>query len=139
MFCYQCEQTARGTGCTVQGVCGKDATVAALQDLLIHAAKGVAQYAHRARELGAKDRDVDVFVVQALFSTITNVDFDPARLQEWLKKAASMRDKAKALYEGLTLEGELNKPLDFSRLYRKRKKHPTRKEGVSRHKDDLGR
>jgi len=99
MFCYQCEQTARGTGCTVQGVCGKDATVAALQDLLIHAAKGVAQYAHRAREVGAKDRDVDVFVVQALFTTITNVDFDPDRLREWLKKAATIRDKAKALYE----------------------------------------
>jgi len=99
MFCYQCEQTARGTGCTVQGVCGKDATVAALQDLLIHATKGVSQYAHRARELGAKDRDVDVFVIQALFTTITNVDFDPERLQQWLKKAAAVRDKAKALYE----------------------------------------
>ena len=59
MFCYQCEQTAKGTGCTVLGVCGKDAATAALQDLLVHAAKGIAMYAHRARTLGAKDREID--------------------------------------------------------------------------------
>ena len=79
MFCYQCEQTAKGTGCTVQGVCGKDATTAALQDVLVYLAKGGAQYAHRAREAGAKDRDADVFVIEALFTTVTNVNFDPDR------------------------------------------------------------
>ena len=52
MFCYQCEQTAMGTGCTVRGVCGKDATTAALQDLLLYATKGISMYAHRAAELG---------------------------------------------------------------------------------------
>ena len=56
MFCYQCEQTAKGTGCTVMGVCGKSAEVSDLQDLLIHATKGIAMAAHRARELGAADR-----------------------------------------------------------------------------------
>jgi len=99
MFCYQCEQTAKGTGCTVQGVCGKDAVTATLQDLLIHATKGLAQYAHRARKLGVKDREIDVFAVEALFSTITNVNFDPERLQALLGKAAELRDKARGLYE----------------------------------------
>lgn len=99
MFCYQCEQTAKGTGCTQQGVCGKDAATATLQDLLFYAAKGVSMYAHRARELGASDNDVDVFVVEALFATVTNVDFDPERLKDMLLKAAEMRDKAKKLYE----------------------------------------
>ena len=55
MFCYQCEQTTQGTGCTSTGACGKDATTAALQDLLVHAAKGISMYAHRARTLGARD------------------------------------------------------------------------------------
>ncbi len=99
MFCYQCEQTAKGSGCTVAGVCGKDATTATLQDLLLHATKGISMFAHRARELGVKDHEIDVFVVQALFTTITNVNFDPERLQELIMKASELRDKAKGLYE----------------------------------------
>ena len=99
MFCYQCEQTAMGTGCTVRGVCGKDETTATLQDLLIYATKGIAQYAHRAREMGARDVEVDVFMVKALFTTITNVDFDPERLGGLLKKAGEVKSKAKKLYE----------------------------------------
>lgn len=98
MFCFQCEQTAKGTGCTVHGVCGKDPRTATLQDLLLFAVKGISMYAHRARQLGAIDNDVDVFVIKALFTTITNVDFDPERLQQWLLKAAEMREKAKKLY-----------------------------------------
>ena len=54
MFCYQCEQTAKGTGCTVSGVCGKAPETAALQDLVVHLVKGIARYAHRARKLGAQ-------------------------------------------------------------------------------------
>jgi len=99
MFCYQCEQTAKGTGCTVAGVCGKDPEVAALQDLLLHAAKGISMHAHRARALGAKDREIDVFVVEALFTTVTNVNFDAARMQKLVQKAAQLRDKARAMYE----------------------------------------
>ncbi len=99
MYCYQCEQTAKGTGCTTFGVCGKDPATAALQDLLIHAAKGVSMYAHRAAELGASDRQIDRAVLDYLFATVTNVDFDPARLQRHLVEAAKMRDKAKTLYE----------------------------------------
>jgi hydroxylamine reductase len=99
MFCYQCEETAKGTGCTVAGVCGKDPTTAALQDLLVYAAKGISMYAHRASLLGARDRAIDVFVVEALFSTVTNVDFDPQRLRQWLVEAAAIRDRAQRLYE----------------------------------------
>ncbi len=116
MFCYQCEQTARGTGCTAGGVCGKDPQTAALQDLLIHATKGLATYAHRARQLGVRDRDVDVFTVEALFSTVTNVNFAPDRLAALLRKAAALREKAKGLYEdacrkaGQTPE-ELSEPM----------------------------
>jgi len=99
MFCYQCEQTAKGTGCTAGGVCGKTAETAVLQDLLIHAAKGISMYANRARGLGAHDNEIDVFVVEALFSTVTNVDFDPARLETLLRKAAELLAKARVLYE----------------------------------------
>jgi hydroxylamine reductase len=99
MFCYQCEQTAKGTGCTKMGVCGKDEEVSALQDLLVHALKGISQYAHRAAKLGKHSRDVDVFVVEGLFATVTNVDFDPARLEALLQEASKVKDAAKKLYE----------------------------------------
>lgn len=99
MFCYQCEETAKGSGCVLAGVCGKDPTTAALQDLLVYAAKGVAMFAHRASQMGGRDAQVDLFVVEALFSTVTNVDFDPQRLQGWLNRAATMRDLARQLYE----------------------------------------
>jgi hydroxylamine reductase len=99
MFCFQCEQTAKGTGCTAHGVCGKDPETAALQDLLVYATKGISMYAHRARQLGVRDRDVDVFTIEALFTTVTNVNFDPERMEAMLKKAAGIRDKIKGLYE----------------------------------------
>lgn len=92
MFCYQCEQAARGTGCTAFGVCGKDPETATLQDLLIEVCKGIAQYAHRARALGVTERATDVFVTEALFTTVTNVNFDPARLAGWVTRAAAMRE-----------------------------------------------
>jgi len=99
MFCFQCEQTAKGTGCTVHGVCGKDPTTATLQDLLLHATKGLAMVAHRARGLGAKTRELDVFAVEALFTTVTNVNFDAERIAQLIRRAATLRDKAKKLYE----------------------------------------
>ncbi len=99
MFCYQCEQTSKGTGCTVKGVCGKDDETAPLQDLLVYATKGIAMYAHRARKLGAKDRELDVFVLEALFTTVTNVNFDPNRLEQWIRCAAELRDRSMAMYE----------------------------------------
>ncbi|NLX95000.1 MAG: hydroxylamine reductase, partial [Rhodopirellula sp.] len=99
MFCYQCEQTTNGTGCVEIGVCGKNPQVAALQDLLVHATKGVAMYAHRAGVLGSHDPQVDRFVLEALFATVTNVDFDPQRLQMHLEEAVRVRGRAKQLYE----------------------------------------
>jgi hydroxylamine reductase len=99
MFCYQCEQTAKGTGCTAHGVCGKDPETAALQDLLLHALKGISMYAHRARELGKIDNEIDVFTIKALFSTLTNVNFSPERFHRYIRKAADLRAKAKELYE----------------------------------------
>ena len=63
MFCYQCEETSGGTGCAAVGVCGKDATTAALQDLLIHATKGIAMYTHRLASMGVRDREIDLFVL----------------------------------------------------------------------------
>jgi hydroxylamine reductase len=104
MYCFQCEQTAKGTGCSVAGVCGKNAQTASLQDLLVHATKGISMYAHRAAELGKRDPEIDVFVAEALFTTVTNVDFDPLRLQETLRKASKIRDKAKLLYEKACVE-----------------------------------
>jgi hydroxylamine reductase len=99
MFCYQCEQTANGTGCTIKGVCGKEPEVAALIDLLIYTTKGLSMYAHRLRELGVKDHEIDVFTIEALFTTITNVNFDPERYYPLLMKAAELRDRTKKLYE----------------------------------------
>jgi len=99
MFCYQCEQTAKGTGCTVQGICGKEPQTVALQDLLVYAVKDISRYAHRAYKLGARDRDIDVFTVEALFSTLTNVNFDTERFQQLLREAAKIREKVRNLYE----------------------------------------
>ncbi len=99
MFCYQCEQTAQGSGCTASGVCGKDPETAALQDLLTYAAKDLSRYAHRARQLGAADKQVDAFVPEALFATITNTNFDPQRLAGQIRRAAGLKAQAVALYE----------------------------------------
>lgn len=95
MFCYQCEQTAKGTGCTIQGVCGKLPEIAALQDLLLYSLMGLSQVAVEGRKVGVSDNDVDVFTVKAAFSTLTNVDFDPDRFMELIKQSTIMREKLK--------------------------------------------
>jgi len=100
MFCFQCEQTSKGTGCIDFAVCGKSEEAARLQDLLLHATKGVAQYAHRARKLGARDARIDRFMLRGLFLTVTNVNFDPVAIERAIREAAGMRDTAKGLYEG---------------------------------------
>ncbi len=99
MFCYQCEQTANGTGCTRKGVCGKDADVASLQDLLVHATKGLAMVAHRARGLDVVDRRADVTVAEAMFSTVTNVNFDPDRLAGLVGRVVELRDELLTAYQ----------------------------------------
>ena len=105
MFCYQCEQTAGGKGCAKIGVCGKTAETADLQDLLVYAAEGIAQYAHSAGKQGKSDRQVDQFVVEALFSTVTNVNFDPVRLEALIAKAGAVMAHAKSLCGSESLTG----------------------------------
>jgi hydroxylamine reductase len=99
MFCYQCEQTKNGTGCTSFGACGKDPVTAALQDLLIYVTKGISVYAHRGRKLSISDPAVDRFVVEALFSTVTNVNFDPDRVETLIRRAGVMRDRIRSQVE----------------------------------------
>ncbi len=83
MFCNQCEQSAHGTGCvSVPGVCGKDADVQSLQETLLYGLKGMAAYAHHARRLGKSDPEVSAFIEEALFATMTNVNFDLESLFE---------------------------------------------------------
>jgi len=95
MFCYQCEQTAKGTGCTIQGVCGKLPEVAALQDLLLYTLMGLSQVAVEGRKAGVSDREVNVFTVQAAFATLTNVDFDPDRFVALINQAVKLREGLK--------------------------------------------
>ena len=96
MFCYQCEQTAKGQGCTIMGVCGKNAEVAALQDLLIHALQGLSLYAVEGRKIGVVDPEINLFTAEAAFSTLTNVDFDPARFVALVNRAVALRERMKA-------------------------------------------
>ncbi|NLG94253.1 MAG: hydroxylamine reductase, partial [Acetomicrobium flavidum] len=103
MFCYQCEQTAQGSGCTNFGVCGKSPEVADLQDLLIYVTKGISIYAHRARALGVSDQEIDSFVVEALFTTVTNVNFDEERMEQMIRRAEIIRAKARKLYEDVAM------------------------------------
>lgn len=95
MFCYQCEQTAKGEGCSKIGVCGKQPDVAALQDLLIYAVKGLSQVAVEGARVGVKDSNIDQFTSEAIFSTLTNVDFDPDRFVKLINETVSLRDGLK--------------------------------------------
>jgi len=97
VFCYQCEQTVNGS-CTQFGNCGKDPTTAALQDVLLYAATIISRYAHRLRALGVTDRTADVAVVQALFTTVTNVNFDPERLHGLIQEAIDVARGMKMRY-----------------------------------------
>lgn len=95
MFCFQCEQTLLGKGCTTVGVCGKTAEVATLQDLLIYTLRGLSQLNIEAGKLGAKDEQASVFTCEALFSTLTNVNFDPDRIISYIRKADELRTQLK--------------------------------------------
>ncbi len=93
MFCYQCEQTAGGSGCTRSGVCGKNEDIQSLQDILLFGLKGIAAYAYHARELGAANEEVDSFMHEALFKTITNVSFDLDQYIDLVLKCGAMNLK----------------------------------------------
>ncbi|MEE9611771.1 MAG: hydroxylamine reductase [Desulfatiglandales bacterium] len=95
MFCFQCEQTAKGEGCTKVGVCGKQPDVAVLQDLLIYAVKGLSQVAVVGRKVGVIDPDVNIFTCEAIYSTFTNVDFDPERFVPLVNRTVELRERLK--------------------------------------------
>jgi hydroxylamine reductase len=106
MFCFQCQETAKNTGCTVKGVCGKPEETANLQDLLIFVMKGIAVYGDKLKELGAADRTHDDFIAQGLFATITNASWDDARfiglIQEGLRRRAQLKAKFLSAYKEKT-------------------------------------
>ncbi|MFP4474639.1 MAG: hydroxylamine reductase [Desulfatibacillaceae bacterium] len=95
MFCYQCEQAAKGEGCTKIGVCGKQEDVAQIQDLIVYACRGLALVANEGRRVGVVDPETDKFVYEALFATLTNVNFDPESLAHYVRKAVELRDALK--------------------------------------------
>jgi hydroxylamine reductase len=113
MFCFQCQETAMNTGCTVKGVCGKPEETANLQDLLIFVLKGISVYGEKLKELGA-DRTNDAFIAEGLFATITNVNWDNARFTALIKEGLQRRDQLKtkflATYKGKTGQ-DFNGPL----------------------------
>ena len=104
MFCYQCSQTARGTGCTLKGVCGKEPIVARLQDNLLFAIKGISAYLYHARELGYSDPEVDAFIEKGFFSTLTNVNFDPGEFLNLAVKAGEMNIRTMKLLKQAHIE-----------------------------------
>ncbi|WP_315282449.1 hydroxylamine reductase [Fusobacterium hwasookii] len=101
MFCYQCQETAKGTGCTSIGVCGKDAETSGLQDLLLHTEKGVAAYSAVFRKNGkAKELlegKVNRYLINSLFITITNANFDDDAILDEIKEGLKLREELKAL------------------------------------------
>ncbi|MFO7558367.1 MAG: hydroxylamine reductase [Desulfobacterales bacterium] len=100
MFCYQCEQTSKGEGCTKIGVCGKQPEVAALQDMLIYALKGLSALAVEGRKVGVEDEEINRFTCEGVFSTLTNVNFDADRfvglIHECASKKKALKEKVKA-------------------------------------------
>ncbi|MBB6215500.1 hydroxylamine reductase [Anaerosolibacter carboniphilus] len=112
MFCFQCEQTLGGKGCVKSGVCGKDPVVAGLQDLLVHMLKGIGFYGYKALEKGHKiDENTHKFVIDAIFSTLTNVNFDPERFESYIKKASEVKEQLRAL------AGEIGQPVPSAAAY----------------------
>jgi hydroxylamine reductase len=99
MFCYQCEQTAKGEGCTRMGVCGKDPTAANIMDVLIELCKEIGTYSHLLRQHGQTDLEADRFIQDAMFATLTNTNFDQIALAALLQDAERYRDHIRGQYE----------------------------------------
>ena len=104
MFCYQCEQTVNGKGCTIKGVCGKNEDIQSLQDTLLFGLKGIAAYAYHARELGKIDPEIDGFMHEALFKTVTNVSFDLNDYLSTVLKCGEMNFKIMELLDKANTE-----------------------------------
>jgi hydroxylamine reductase len=107
MFCYQCQETVKNEGCGIKGVCGKTEETANLQDLLVYVLKGMAIYAQKGREEGTLDKKYGRFIIEALFATITNVNFNSDRIVELIHEALKLRDELKGKY-GAGMPGNLH-------------------------------
>ena len=107
MFCYQCQETARGTGCTLQGVCGKKADTSARMDLLLYAVRGMAAVNRALREKHSQSREASHFIIDALFATITNANFDNDMLDGYVSRAFELKNLlcGQAKKEGIALPG----------------------------------
>ena len=99
MFCFQCQEASKGEGCTIKGVCGKTDDVANLQDLLVFVTKGISIYAQEARQMGIEWEPVNRFVFDALFMTITNANFDKAKIEEKIREGLKLRAELKNRFE----------------------------------------
>jgi hydroxylamine reductase len=99
MYCNQCEQTAHGTACVDTGVCGKDPDMQSLQETLLYGVKGMASYAHHARRLGKTDEEINAFIEEALFATVTNVNFDMESLLELVLECGRINLKTMELLD----------------------------------------
>ena len=97
MFCYQCQETAKNLGCVKKGVCGKDEETANLQDLLLHSLKGLAVVAELSKAHGIAQEDLSRVVSEALFVTVTNVNFNPQDIRVRIAKTVSFRDGLKGM------------------------------------------
>ncbi len=113
MFCNQCEQAANGTGCSTVAVCGKPAVVSDLFDLLLWQTKGISYLVNEARKADKKDPEIDRFIIEALFLTVTNVNFDEDVVATWIGKAEAIMDKAAAL-AGIDRNGDVPAAVKWS-------------------------
>ena len=95
MFCFQCQETAKNTGCTKRGICGKTEETAGLQDLLIYVLKGISVWGKQAVDLHVYDKDAGVFITEALFTTITNANFDDDRFVALIKDGLNIRQRVR--------------------------------------------
>ncbi|MCD3257480.1 hydroxylamine reductase, partial [Clostridium botulinum C] len=120
MFCFQCQEAAGGKGCTVNGVCGKTADVAKTQDLLVYVTKGLAVVSNEGRKVGLVDSNVDKYITDNLFSTITNANFNKEALLDRIKETLKLREELKA--EVLKVGGQVGEAKKnsgfFSKLFR---------------------
>jgi hydroxylamine reductase len=113
MFCEQCEQTASGDGCHQFGACGKSPEVNAIQDLLVHCLRGLAPVALQAKAAGVDTHAADIFTCEALFATMTNVNFNPSRLVDYIERAIAHRKALKAQLQGTGATGNWSAIAEF--------------------------
>ncbi len=106
MFCFQCQEAAMGKGCTIQGVCGKQPDTAKLQDLLVHTTKSIAFFSRKLRASGNVSSDVDYYLINSLFTTITNANFDNDVIIERIREGLKLRDNLWQITKekGITIE-----------------------------------